>query len=360
MGTVIVQVSDEVIQEADNIADNVYAPLRGFLHEKDFWSVLNTYRLTSGDVWAMPIFFDIGDDQYELIRNKSECIILGRQGQRFRMSELSIYEVDKGKASKKIFGTSDTAHPGVEKFFRTGKRFVGGIVERISSGAKDKSLHYRTPGELKELFQKNSWEDVVAFQTRNPPHRSHEFLQKQALVRADALLVQPVIGPKKSGDVADEYIIGAYEILFEKYYPDRNALLSTFHTFMRYAGPREAVFHALVRKNFGCARMIVGRDHAGVGSYYDSYAAHHIFDQFEAGEIGISVLKYQNASFCTSCLDILFEGGCKCAVENRLNISGTRLREMLKNGEDIPEGFMRKEVSQYLIQNNKDLFCLSR
>lgn len=357
MGTVIVQVSDEIIQEASNIADNVYAPLRGFLYEKDFWSVLDKYRLTSGDIWAMPIFFDVDDEQYELIRDKSECVIVGRRGQRFWVSELSIYGVDKFRASKKIFGTSDIAHPGVEKFFRTGVRFVGGVVKRISSGVKERPIYYRTPEELKELFRKNNWEHVVAFQTRNPPHRSHEFLQKQALARADALLVQPIIGHKKEGDVADEHIIGAYEILFEKYYPNRNTLLSTFHTFMRYAGPREAVFHALVRRNFGCAYMIVGRDHAGVGSYYDSYAAHHIFDQFQSGDIGISVLKYQNASFCTSCSDILFEGECKCAVDNRLNISGTRLRGMLKSGEKIPEGFMREEVSQYLIQNNKDLFC---
>ncbi len=349
-------VTDEIMQEAQNIVDGVYAPLTGFVGEEDFKSICDNMRLASGGVWAMPIILDIDDQTKQEIKNDDKIIIYNGESE-FVVSDIEIYEINKNKYVSKIFGTDDLAHPGVERFMNYGRYFVGGLVSVVEGKEFTKNNEYYTnPQDTKEIFRNNGWEYVSAFQTRNPPHRSHEFLQKQSLTQVDAIMIQPVIGPKKSGDIKDEYIIGAYKILIEKYYPDENAFLNTFHTYMRYAGPREAIFHAQVRANFGCTHMIIGRDHAGVGDYYSELEAQEIFDEFEKDELGVEVLKYDNAIFCESCDENVFVNGCECDDECKVSLSGTKMRGLLEQKQQIPEKFMYPEIVEYL-QAQDDLFC---
>ena len=216
--------------------------------------------------------------------------------------------------------------------------------------------YYLNPEATKEVFRKNKWRKIVAFQTRNPPHLSHEYIQKQALKKTDGLFVNPIIGPKKEGDFHDRYIIGAYKVLIDRYYPQERTLLGTFHTYMRYAGPREAIFHALVRRNFGCTHMIIGRDHAGVGNFYGSYAAQEIFDNFSEEELGITILKYKNAVFCRKCNKMVLDGSCEHSDKDKIFLSGTELRGKLARDDFIPKEFMRREVADYLRGNRKKLF----
>lgn len=349
-------VSDEIIKEGYNIIEGVYYPLKGFLRENDLLSVLAKMRLENGSVWSMPIVLDVDKETADEIGRESSVTIANPEGEDiFILENISIYPFDKKFHNEKLFGTSDENHPGVRKVLTLKDFLLGGDLKMLSS-KKTARKDYFSPDETREIFKKNGWANVVAFQTRNPPHRSHEHLQKTALKNVDGLFLSPVIGPKKEGDFRDEHILRSYEILIEKYYPEKKVHLGTFHTFMRYAGPKEAVFHALVRRNFGCTHMIIGRDHAGVGDYYDSYAAHHIFDNFTSDELGITILKYENAHFCEGCQEVVFEGQCKHGEERKVQVSGTKLREKFQNKEEIHEGLMRKEVIEYLQWKENDLF----
>ncbi|XLQ20267.1 MAG: sulfate adenylyltransferase [Candidatus Moraniibacteriota bacterium] len=354
-------VSDEIMQEAQNIVDGVYAPLTGFVGEDDFKSVCDRMKLVNGQVWAMPIILDIDDVMKREIENSnlvttSEIIIYNGESE-FVLTNITIYEINKNKYVKTIFGTDDIIHPGVKRFMGYGRYFVSGDVKTVEGKEfimDDEA--YTKPEDTKEIFRKNNWEYISAFQTRNPPHRSHEFLQKQSLEHANGIMIQPVIGMKKEGDIKDEYIIGTYEILIEKYFPKNSVFLNTFHTYMRYAGPREAVFHAQVRQNFGCTHMIIGRDHAGVGDYYEPQAAHDIFDGFTDGDIGVDILKYENAIFCDNCDDNVFISGCECDDNCKVSLSGTKMRGLLQDKKEISGKFMRPEIVEYLNKQD-DIFC---
>lgn len=347
-------VSNEIIQEGINITDGLYSPIKGFLSEKDLSSVLEKMRLASGEIWSMPILLDISKENAEEIKNEKDIIITDGERELI-VSDIEIYNYDKEILAEKLFGTKDPNHPGVARAMEMKDCFVGGSLKEIDSIDKPHNLHL-TADEAKEIFKKNGWEYVVAFQTRNPPHRSHEHLQKTALKKVDGLFINPVIGPKKKGDFRDEHIIGAYEELIKYHYPENSSVLGTFHTIMRYAGPKEAVFHALVRRNMGCTHMIIGRDHAGVGDYYGSYEAQEIFDNFTEDELGIKILKYENVTFCKGCGDMSEDNSCEHSIEDKIYLSGTKLREKLTKGEEIPEEFMRKEVLNYLMKNKDSLF----
>lgn len=348
-----IQVSDEIIQEAKNIIDGFYEPLEGFLYKEQLESVLNIMRLPSGDVWSMPIVCDV--DEGELCNFSENCIVLTNGRDEALLSGIEVYEYDKKNFCQKLFGTIDEGHPGVKKFLNTKKYFIGGKIEELKMESNHMIDVYRTASEVREIFKKNKWRTIAAFQTRNPPHRSHEHLQKKALSQTDGLLINPVIGPKKSGDFRDEYIIGAYNELIKHHFPENSVVFTTFHTFMRYAGPREAVFHALVRRNMGCTHMIIGRDHAGVGDYYDSFAAHDVFNEFNKEELGVNVLKYKNVYFCPKCGAMREEGECN-HVDDYMHLSGTKLRSKLMKNESISEEFIRKGVMQYLSNCKGGLF----
>ena len=349
-----ITVNNAILEEAQNIVEGVYKPLKGFVNEKDFYKIAQEMKLENGEIWAMPIILDLSEEEKERIGNKNFVITNGDSA--FYAINPTYYIVDKEKLAKSIFGTDNKNHPGVKKFTQLKKYFVGCEIKSIPQKEyKRNSNIYKTPDETKEIFKNNGWYNIVAFQTRNPPHRSHEFLQKQALSNVDGLFVQPIIGEKKKGDIKDEFIIGAYEKLIENYYDKNTVNLGSFHTFMRYAGPRDAVFHALVRRNFGCTHMIIGRDHAGVGDFYGTYDAQNIFDKFNSKELGIDIFKYNNVSYCAECLAMVPDDTCAHQNKSKIYLSGTELRNKLSNKEEITDKFMRKEVSQYLL-NQSDIF----
>lgn len=348
-----IKVPKEIIQEGKNIINKLYNPVKGFFGKDDLDSSLKNMRLSSGEVWSMPILLDINEEDFADI-NDGEDLLISDGDETLTLSGVEVYEYDKNFLVEKLFGTSDVSHPGVAKVLKMGKYFVGGELVNQDT-VKPYNLHL-TAQESREIFKKNGWSNVVAFQTRNPPHRSHEHLQKMALDQVDGILINPVIGDKKEGDFKNDHIIGAYEELIENYYPENKAVLGTFHTFMRYAGPKEAVFHALVRRNMGCTHMIIGRDHAGVGDYYGTYDAQQIFDNFTESELGIKILKYENVTFCKGCGDMVEENYCEHSAKDKMHLSGTKLREKINKGERVSEEFIRKEVLDYLLENREDLF----
>ncbi len=312
-------------------------------------------RLSDGQVWAMPILLDLSEKERE--GNSNESFSISNESRDvFIMYNSQYFEADRNLAAKLLYGTSDLEHPGVYRFMNLTKYFVSGELKKISNREyKVKKINYKTPDQIKEIFKNNGWRNIVSFQTRNPPHRSHEFIQKKSLAEVDGLLVYPIIGEKKKGDIKDEFILGAYAILIDNYYDSKSVELATFHTYMRYAGPRDAVFHALVRRNFGCTHMIIGRDHTGVGNYYGSYDAQNQFDKFSEEELGIKILKHNNVAYCKKCFDMVPDGDCVHSNDDKVHLSGTELRSKLEKNEDIPNTFMRSEVVNYLRENN-DIF----
>lgn len=341
------KVSNSYIQDAINIANGVYAPLVGFLREKDFQSVLDNMRLANGQVWSMPIIIDIGEDDYSKLKNEKKLVLIDADDRiKVVLDNIEIYGYNKNELAKKVYGTLDKNHPGVAEAMARGEYLVGGDVLWVDDSRKSFCEHNLTPAETKQIFKNKGWQTVVAFQTRNVPHLGHEFLQKQALKEADGLFIQPVIGKKKVADFKDEYIMAAYEILIDKYFPENRVVLGALPLKMRYAGPREAIVHALIRKNYGCTHFIVGRDHAGVGNYYKPTVAQDIFNKFKKNEIGIKILKYSEVVYCKSKKQHCFIDECK--KDNIINFSGTKLREKIKNKKQPPEYIMRPEIYNFL------------
>jgi len=261
-----IKANKDIIQDAINIYNGVYAPLTGFLREKDFKSVVGNMRLESGEVWSIPIVLDIGRDDYERLKGEEELVLIDENGEaRAVIKNIEFYLYNKEVFAKNVFGTIDPAHPGVKEVMEMGEFLVGGEVAEIFSEDKIFPDYHFTPAETKNIFNNKGWKTIVAFQTRNVPHKSHEFLQKKALEMTDAIMVHPVIGKKKPGDFTDEAILESYKILLEKYYPKEKTFLNILPIKMRYAGPREAGMHALTRRNARCPNTTLGREHAGVG-----------------------------------------------------------------------------------------------
>lgn len=283
----------EQTKDVENIARGVYSPLEGFLREEDFKNVLNNMRLQNGTTWPIPIVLDISEKDKNRIKNEENIILADLNDNPVAtLKDIQIYSYDKNSFAENVFGTLDQNHPGVKNIYDMKKYLIGGEIGLLNNRKKIFSEFNFSPSETREIFKKNRWDTIVAFQTRNVPHRGHEFLQKYALRNIDGLFVQPVIGEKKMEDFKDEYILASYKLLIEKHYPQNRVFLGILPLKMRYAGPKEAVFHAIIRKNFGCTHFIIGRDHAGVGNYYSRFAAQEIFDQFDNNEIEIEVLKY--------------------------------------------------------------------
>ncbi len=340
---------DKQCQDLQNIICGVYSPLRGFLCERDYRRVLEDMRLVGGELWPIPIVLDFDLKDINRFSVPKEILLVDTNGNRIaRLVNFEIYKHDKTEHAQKVFGTLDDNHPGVKQVFSMNDYLLGGEVEPVSS---QRVLEKKSPAYIKDIFNIRGWKTVVAFQTRNAPHLSHEYLQKLALEGVDGLFIQPVIGRKKPGDFKDEVIIDTYKLILDKYYPKNRVHFDVLPLAMRYAGPREAVFHALIRKNFGCTHMIIGRDHAGVGNYYDPYGAHKIFDHFAEDELGIKIMKFENAFHCNDCKGLVTADKCPHPKESRIFLSGTQIRQMIRNREK-PEEFMRKEVSEYLINHS--------
>jgi len=338
------------ISELEMIAIGAYSPLQGFLDRSDYNSVCVRMRLTNGVAWPIPVTLSITNEQASTFR-QFEDVALYQDDHLLAILHLAEkYRYDKEREAELVYRTTDAAHPGVRSLYNQGGWLLGGKVSLVNRPLNPPFPAYRrAPAETRALFQERGWRRVVAFQTRNPVHRAHEYIQKCALEIADGLLLHPLVGETKADDVPAGVRLESYEAILAGYYPAARTILSILPAAMRYAGPREAVFHALVRKNYGCSHFIVGRDHAGVGNYYGTYDAHHIFDEFEPEELGITPLFFDHTFYCRSCGAMASNKTCPHETAEHVTLSGTKVREMLSVGQVPPVEFTRPEVARVLI-----------
>lgn len=325
-----------------------YVPLDGFMTRSDYRSVVTEMHLASGKPWAMPITLAVDSGLASAISEGDLVALLdGASGR--TVGQLQIREkfsYDKGDEARQVYRTTDHKHPGVAALYAQGDTLLGGPVTHEDPVAlQDFTAFRRTPAELKGEFAQREWRTVVGFQTRNPVHRAHEYIQKAALEIVDGLLLHPLVGETKDDDVPADVRMRCYRVLLDNYFPRDRTMLAVLPAAMRYAGPREAIFHAQVRRNYGCTHFIVGRDHAGVGDYYGPYDAQHIFSEFDAGELGITPLFFEHAFWCNTCGGMATTKTCPHDASVRVFLSGTKVRELLRTNTSLPAEFTRPEVA---------------
>ena len=340
-------------EEADLelIANGAFSPLEGFLGQADYLSVRDDKRLANGLVWSIPVTLSVSEDEKNKLKVGEDIALLARDGRLLALLHLAeIFTYDKQEEAQQVYRTIEEQHPGVAALYAQKDFLLGGKITLLNEVAPNSFAKYRfTPAQLRALFEEKGWSRIVAFQTRNPIHRAHEYLTKTALESVDGLLVHPIIGETKSDDIPADIRIEAYEALLSNYYPTKRTQLAGLPAAMRYAGPREAIFHALIRKNYGASHFIVGRDHAGVGTYYGTYDAQKIFSEFQPEEIGINLFFFENTFYCQGCGGMASLKTCPHDPAQHVSLSGTKVREMLVNGEIPPVEFTRPEVAQILI-----------
>lgn len=342
-------VEPEVWVEAANITDGVLHPLAGFMDSKDYHSVVENMRLDNGEPWTIPVTLDVPEEKVQDVIKAGKVTLMVSGG--IAVAEVDVedvFKVDNANDLEKVFGTQSLKHPGVAKEVGRPKYRVGGAIRLLRVMDQAYPEYGLTPQQTKTLFNKMGWKTIVGFQTRNPIHRSHEYLQRIGLELTDGLFVQPLIGWKKADDLSAEAVMNSYKKMLAEFYPSNRVVLGALLTPMRYAGPREAVFHAIIRRNYGCTHFIVGRDHAGVGGFYEKYAAHKLCHKFT--DLGIQILTLCGPYYCGKCETIVTEKTCPHGEDFCLDISGTQVRAMLKNGERPPIEYMRSEIADHLIE----------
>ncbi len=341
------------ISDLELLATGVYSPLHGFMTSDAYRSVVETMHLPNGLPWALPIVHPVPKDFADGVGEGQEIALIDGEGAVLGTMEVrDKFTFDPDTEAKEIYRTTDREHPGVAALHEMPPVLLGGPVTAINLPVHEPIFqkYLLTPRETRYFFNYKGWERIVAFQTRNPIHRAHEYLQKCALEMVDALLIHPLVGETKAGDIPADVRMECYEVLIDKYFPMERAYLSIFPAAMRYAGPREAIFHAICRKNYGCTHFIVGRDHAGVGNYYGTYDAQKIFSEFEPDEIGITPIFFDYTFYCRACGHMASDKTCPHDASDHVFLSGTKVREMLKDGKDLPDEFTRPEISQILME----------
>ncbi len=339
--------------DLEMIATGAMSPLEGFMTREDYLSVLDLKRLAKGLPWTIPITLAVKSGAGEEYKESSPVALYDSENHFLGVLHLEEkYKVDREQEAEKVLLTTDSSHPGVTYLKTIGDIYLGGKISLVNRLQHKKFNDFRLdPIETRVLFKTKGWELVAAFQTRNPIHRAHEYLQKCALEIVDAILIHPLMGETKKDDIPAEVRMKCYQVLLENYYPSTRVVLSVFPAAMRYAGPREAIWHAIVRKNYGCSHFIVGRDHAGVGSFYGPYDAHYIFREFDPYELGVTPLFFDHAFYCKKCGSMGSIKTCPHDSQFHIVFSGTKVREMLKEGKFPPPEFTRPEVAQILMQS---------
>jgi sulfate adenylyltransferase len=339
------------------IANGAFSPLEGFMGEADYLLVRDQRRLANGLVWTIPVTLSVTAEERARLKVGDDVALRSRDGRLLAVLHLAeIFKYDQQLEAERVYLTTEEQHPGVKAVYAQGQYLLGGHVSLIEAPNQREFESYRfSPRRLRALFIQRGWQRIVAFQTRNPVHRAHEYIQKCALETVDGLLLHPIVGETKADDIPAPVRLRAYEVIIEHYYPLARTQLAVLPAAMRYAGPREAIFHAIIRQNYGCSHFIVGRDHAGVGNYYGTYDAQRIFSDFASGELEITPMFFDNTFFCRRCDGMASLKTCPHPQEHHVSLSGTKVREMLARGEIPPTEFTRPEVAQALIEGLKGI-----
>lgn len=346
-----IKVDYETALEVENITTGVLSPLRGFMSRNDLQSVIKRDRLADDTPWTIPVLFHLSENMKNKV-GAGDKVLLDFNGQIFaRLHVGEIYVIDIEETAQAVFGTTSLDHPGVNQLSRQSTTVIGGKVDLIKEVISNESEFMLSPRQTREMFKSKGWNTVAGFQTRNVIHRAHEYLQRVALEYVDGLFLQPIIGWKKKGDFDPDLVMETYKIIVSDIYPSDRVFLSGLPTAMRYAGPKEAIFHAIIRKNYGCTHFIVGRDHAGVGDFYGTYDAHRIFDRFE--DIGIVPLRFHGPFYCRKCGSIATEKTCGHPDKERTEIAGTLIREILTNNSIPSANIFRPEILDFLHEKAK-------
>ncbi|MGF1488039.1 MAG: sulfate adenylyltransferase [Prochloraceae cyanobacterium] len=347
-----IQLDDRTTCDLITIAIGALSPLEGFMEKEDYETVVEKMHLANGLPWSIPVTLSVSEAIAETLTEGDRVRLDDPQGKFIGVLELKQkYRYDKGREATKVYLTDETKHPGVKAIYEQGPINLAGPIWLIDRDSHPLFPKYQIdPAASRAMFREKGWKTIVGFQTRNPIHRAHEYIQKCALEVVDGLFLHPLVGTTKSDDIPAEVRMRCYEIMLENYFPENRVILAINPSAMRYAGPREAIFHALVRKNYGCTHFIVGRDHAGVGDYYGTYDAQQIFEEFDPQKLGIVPMKFEHAFYCKRTNQMATSKTSPAKKEDRIHLSGTKVREMLRRGESPPPQFSRPEVAAELVK----------